>query len=720
MLGLGGFGTIGLGLSVKLIDQFTVPAQRIANSMATLRRGSAMGMTGMTGILNSMEAASDAALVAGPIIAGAGYVITRGIQSAVHSAKDFQNTMISLQAMSGKAGFGGMTTAEMQMLTGEAKRMAQTWGMMPVEVAKGMEEMVKAGMKAKQIPLVLEAAVTASLAAGEKLGGEEGVAAHLVDLLAAWNFPASKASRMGDLLSKTAIESTVSFDGLFESLKYGGDAFRALKVPIEDVLALLGVVGNAGLKHSIAGTGAGNLLRELSTAIAGSSPKKIEALAKLGLKQSDLHLTTPEGGADLIAVLDVIRTKLKSITDIYQRKNIIQDLFGTRGGRFGDPVLAKLMDVLVDGKIEDKIGHSVVAFRDLLKGPSTEDSTMEIARKKMESYQNQVNRLKATWEVFKIEVGLTLLPVLTKLVQILTPIAEFFVALAKNPVGKVLVFTITAVGILAIALGALVTVVGLLGRGLLAMSTISGGVLSGFRAIINLLLGRGMFAMAVAGGLTGRGLWAAAGRILVGNARYVPGVGGALGRVIDTVARPGSPLVTAGPASLFGRGLLRFATYLSPLVTSLGRLLPVVGWAAVIFTVLKVSGIKLIDIAKLLVNALKSIYNGFLNLLDFITNPIGTVANWVSGKQGNLRRTYGMGYETMDIGARQYRGPGMIDKTAPENINYDNQMNFLNRGKPGKATSQVININFPDIGKSFAYHVNNATEQNISAELGLG
>ena len=83
--------------------------------------------------------------------------------------------------------------------------------------------------------------------------------------------------------------------------------------------------------------------------------------------------------------------------------------------------------------------------------------------------------------------------------------------------------------------------------------------------------------------------------------------------------------------------------------------------------------------------------------------------------QGGLRKTYGGEYYSIS----SQRPSVEQSPTAPRSQEYDNEMNLIHRGKQ-KATSQVININFPDIGKSFAYHVDNQTEQNISAELGIG
>ncbi len=88
---------------------------------------------------------------------------------------------------------------------------------------------------------------------------------------------------IGDVLVKTANTSATGLLDLGEALKYSGVTAKNANVDLETTLAMLGALGNAGKKGSVAGTGLASVLGNLQS----NMKKQRSALAALGINVSD-------------------------------------------------------------------------------------------------------------------------------------------------------------------------------------------------------------------------------------------------------------------------------------------------------------------------------------------------------------------------------------------------------------------------------------------------
>jgi len=681
MLGLGSAGTIGLGLVVSLRDQFTGNAGRVNQAMAGLTAGAK----------NLLRNNSLALAGIGVGMTGMGLAITRSMAGATNEAAQFENTLRSLKAMA-----GDMTDNEMRRLGEQAWGLSRKYNFGPQQIAKGMEELVKASLKADQIPKVMEAALASALAASENLEGEEGVAARLVDIMMAWQIPAEDAMKVADLMNKTAIESTVSWNQLAESMKYSQDILHSLKIPMEDALALLGLLGNAGIKASIAGTSIGNMFREITEAAGGKSRKKNKALKELGLTPEDLRDATGNL-KPLLPLLGLLESRMRGLNTV-DKQNILQDLFGTRGKRGANPALDNLVDFMAKGGTASKMGHSLTESRDILL--NAVGATNQINAEKMQTYVNQMGLLKNAIVELKIAAGETLISIMIRGVQLLTKVAHVLTDIVKNPVGKFIVGTTFLMGALLIPIGAMITLTGALGLSM-TMLSVNMKTLGQTARWVWQTLG-------VSGGLRGLATAMSTG----GIARALKAMWGVLsgtmavngaGRVVRTIARAGQPMVFASTQGTLMRALTMFAT-------GLRFILPYLGWAGIAFGVLKMAGFKVTDMLLLVTNALKSLWNGLMNLVDLVTNPW----NMLTGN-GHFRNAHGFDYDTIEIDKPGMRG-GKYEKEEDENM-----MRVIQRNQNNNATSKPISltINIPDIGYRVTALVNEHQENNLTAQYGL-
>jgi TP901 family phage tail tape measure protein len=535
MIGLGGTSTLGIGLIIELRDRFTQNANKISNTMNSLHGNANKAIRNSLNLMTTV----------GTGMAVVGYGITRGMKASVEESIKFQQVLLNVKAL------GEMTNGEMTMLGRNAQSLGPRYGRNAIVVAKGMEDLVKAGLKANDIPKVMEAILQTATAAGDALEGEGGVAARMTDIMMAWGMNSNQAARAGDIMAKASIESTVSFGDLAESMKYSQDILKGLHMTFEESIAMMGVLGNAGIKASMSGTALGNAWREIAIALGGGSEKKNKALASLGLSRGDLmdaygNLKRP------LEILDKIKRGVKGMGDV-QRQNVLNDLFGVRGKRGINP----LLDFLAKGENDKWMGKSFADMIETLTHGST-GANMKIIEEKSKGIAFQSERLSANWNNFKIAVGNALLPLITRILPILNRMLEKLTAFAQTGLGKWLIRGIALFGLILIPMGVMLMTIGLIGRGMMGLT--SG--LATFRStglwVWNTLIARALTYLGIINGI-GKGqrinaagslINAATGRIITpaykmaGGAASAAASGslGILGRITPLLSRFGSAL----------------------------------------------------------------------------------------------------------------------------------------------------------------------------------
>lgn len=139
---------------------------------------------------------------------------------------------------------------------------------------------------------------------------------------------ADKLQRIGDLLTKTQLKFQIrNFDQLGESVSEAAASIAGSKVRMEEALTLLGVLNNAGLSGSRAGTAFNALDRQW-----------VKARDELGF---DL-VRDDEGFFDVAATLSNLKEALAGFEDIDERNAQLQTIFGDEGKKALIPLLEAL------------------------------------------------------------------------------------------------------------------------------------------------------------------------------------------------------------------------------------------------------------------------------------------------------------------------------------------------------------------------------------------
>ena len=192
-------------------------------------------------------------------------------------AIDFEASMAKVKAVSGATG------AEFKSLEDTAKRLGSTTVFTASEVSGLMLEYSKLGFSAAQINEVSEATLYLAQATGSDLAEAAAVAGAT---LGGFGLAAKETGRVTDVMAASFSSSALDI-GLFkDSMKFVAPVAKIAGVSLEETTAMLGVLANAGIKGSMAGTALRRIFGELAEG-SGTVTEKLANLSKAGLTLAD-------------------------------------------------------------------------------------------------------------------------------------------------------------------------------------------------------------------------------------------------------------------------------------------------------------------------------------------------------------------------------------------------------------------------------------------------
>lgn len=193
-------------------------------------------------------------LFAGLGIAEACHQIANAFSECVRAAADFEATMSTVEALS------GATASQMQDLTDKAKQLGATTKFTATESAQAMTFMGMAGWDATQMLNGMDGVMSLAAASGTDLATTADI---ITDALTAFGLKAEDTAHFADVLAATATNSNTSVEIMGETFKGCASVAGALGYSIEDVSAAVGLMANAGVKGTIAGTALKNTFNGL-------------------------------------------------------------------------------------------------------------------------------------------------------------------------------------------------------------------------------------------------------------------------------------------------------------------------------------------------------------------------------------------------------------------------------------------------------------------------
>lgn len=188
--------------------------------------------------------------------------------STIKPAVDFEYAMAKVGAITNESANGEC----FKNLTNLARKLGRETQYTASEVASAMQYLGMAGFNTNQILEATPAALNLAIAGSLDIGRTADIASNI---LTGFNLKATETTRVADVLAQTSRSTNVNIEMLGETMKYVAPAAASVGGSLEEVSALAGVLGDAGIQGTMAGT----MLRSAYLKLAAPASKGADALA---------------------------------------------------------------------------------------------------------------------------------------------------------------------------------------------------------------------------------------------------------------------------------------------------------------------------------------------------------------------------------------------------------------------------------------------------------
>ena len=377
--------------------------------------------------------------------------------AAVKTTADFDSEMSKVSAISGATG------TDLDKLRGKAREMGAKTKFSASEAAQGMQYMAMAGWKTQDMMDGLEGIMNLAAASGEDLASTSDI---VTDALTAFGLSAKDSSHFSDILAAASSNANTNVSMMGETFKYAAPVLGSLGYTAEDAALAIGLMANAGIKSSQAGTS----LRGAITNLAKPTDTVAAAMDKYGIS-----LTDSSGKMlSLRELMEQLRQKLGGLSEAEQAQ--------AAAALFGKNAMSGML-AIINGS--DKDFEKLAGAIDNCDG-----SSEKMANTMNDNLQGQITILMSQLQELAISFGEILMP---KIRDIVTHIQNFVDKLnamdegQKETILRIGMF-VAALAPMLIGLGKAITFSADVSR---ALGTLSAGLVKagGFSGVFTKALG---------------------------------------------------------------------------------------------------------------------------------------------------------------------------------------------------------------------------------------
>jgi TP901 family phage tail tape measure protein len=224
------------------------------------------------------------------------------------TAGDYQSSMNQVRAVTGATG------DEFDALGNLAQELGRTTQYSAAQAADAMYFLASAGFDTNQVMEALPGVLQLAAAAQMDLATASDIASNI---LSAFGLEASELGRINDGLVATFQATNTNVAQLGEAMKYAAPVAQGLGVDFEEVAAAIGLMGNAGIQGSMAGSS----LRMAMTSLAQETGPAADIMERLGINAMD-------ASGQLLPLDEIVQQLENSGASAAD----MMDLFGQRAG----------------------------------------------------------------------------------------------------------------------------------------------------------------------------------------------------------------------------------------------------------------------------------------------------------------------------------------------------------------------------------------------------
>lgn len=331
------------------------------------------------------------------------------------------------------------TEKQMASLTAQAKVLGSTTKFSATQAASAQTFLARAGFKVNEILAATPATLDLASAANMELARTADIASNI---MGGFQIPATQMAMVADVLAATTSSANVNLEELGESMKIAGPIALKANVSLQETAAVIGLLGNAGIKGTLAGTAFRRMMTSL-IAPTSSAGKLIKALGVEVTGANGKIRSTPK-------ILVDIAKALKGLPEPVQFK-ALNEIFGIQS-------LSAALN-LVDKAASGELVDLATALNNV------DGRAKEMAETMNKGAFGAINNLKSASEGLALQIAEGgLLGQFTKIVNKLTIFVRTLTGAEQSTltaIATVLLFTAALAPVL-IAVSSLITIMGVL------------------------------------------------------------------------------------------------------------------------------------------------------------------------------------------------------------------------------------------------------------------
>lgn len=366
--------------------------------------------------------------------------------AAISTGNDFEAQMSRVQAIA------GATKDELKTLTDQAVDLGAKTSFSASEVAAGMENLASAGFSTNEIIQAMPGLLDLAASSGAELAISSEIAASSIR---GFGLEANKSGHVADVFAEASARTNAQVEDMGEAMKYVAPVAKTVGLSIEETAAAIGIMSDAGVKGSQAGT----TLRGGLTRIVKPTKQVKEAMEELGVEFYNSNGTMKS----LTQIIQILQEHTKGLTDETKNQALAQ-IFGTEA-------LSGMMALVNRGSSElDKMTKSF---------EKCDGSAKEMADTMLDNSKGAIESLTGSLESAGIAIQQALAPEIKELSKWIQGLVDDFNDLSDEEKQN-----IVRTAMLVATIGPAIKILGKLGTGL-GTVTKGAGIFS--KAIIHLI-----------------------------------------------------------------------------------------------------------------------------------------------------------------------------------------------------------------------------------------
>lgn len=376
---------------------------------------------------------------------------------AIKTTADFDASMSNVSAISGATG------KDLEALRSKAREMGAQTKFSASESADAMSYMAMAGWKTNDMLDGIAGVMDLASASGEDLSKTSDI---LTDGLTAFGLSAKDSGRMADVMASASSNANTNVSLLGESYKYCASTAGAMGYSLEDITESLGLMANAGVKGSMAGTS----LKTAMINLAKPTNAMQQAMDKYGIS-----ITKSDGSMkSWNEVVDNLRSSLGGLSES-EKTSAVATIFGKEA-------TAGMLSVINAGpKDVEKLNTAI---------KNSSGCAKEMADTMNNNLSGQLTILKSQLEELAISFGEMLMPMIRGVVSAIQGFVDKLNSMSQGQRQVILVIlaVVASIGPLLIAIAKVIGAVGTIMTWAPRIVTAVNGIIAGAKALWAVLM----------------------------------------------------------------------------------------------------------------------------------------------------------------------------------------------------------------------------------------